>query len=125
MSILQEFEEIKREMGREQWDLLETYLTEVRPDLRLDEVLYEKEKHDDFAAWAKGERNECDILGELFNEWNNLDHHEFIINMADHLDSEDYTILHEIYEKKRIIENILKTRYGLEHYEEEMKRRGE
>lgn len=118
MSILQEFEEIKREMGEEQWDQLGTYLTEVRPDLRLDEVLYKEEYFTDFQAWASGEHNECDILGEIFKELNELSRHEFYINMADHLDSEDYTILHEIYEKQRIIKEMLKTRYGLEHYEE-------
>lgn len=118
MSILQEYEQIKREMGEEQWDQLEIYLTEVRPDLRLDEVLYKKENYEDFAAWAKGERNECDILGELFRELNSLNRHEFFINMADHLDSEDYQILREIHEKKRIIKDILKTRYELEYFEE-------
>lgn len=122
MSILQEYEQIRKEMGEDQWSLIEAYLAEVRPDLRLDEVLYKEEKYNDFAAWARGERNECDILGEIFKELNELSRHEFFINMADHLDSEDYQILHEIYEKQKIIKKLLKDNYGIDYYKLEERR---
>lgn len=122
MSLLQEYEDIKREMGEEQWGQIETYLTEVRPDLRLDEVLYKEEYFTDFQAWARGEHNELDILGELFKELNSLSRHEFYINMADHLDSEDYQILHEIHDKQQIIKKILKDRYGIDYYKLEERR---
>lgn len=122
MSLLQEYEQIRKEMGEEQWGQLETYLTEVRPDLRLDEVLYKKENYDNFAAWANGEHNECDILGEIFKELNELSRHEFYINMADHLDSEDYQILHEIHDKQTIIKKLLKDNYGIDYYKLEERR---
>lgn len=122
MSLLQEYEQIRKEMGEDQWSLIETYLTEVRPDLRLDEVLYKEEKYNDFAAWASGEHNELDILGEIFKELNQLDRHEFFINMADHLDSEDYQILHEIHDKQTIIKKLLKDNYGIDYYKLEERR---
>ena len=50
MSILQEYEQIRREMGEKKYDSIEKYL-ETHPDILLSDVLYKPEHYINFDKW--------------------------------------------------------------------------
>ena len=51
MSILQEYEQIRREMGEKKYDSIETYLNTHPSDLLLSDILYKNEHYIDFDKW--------------------------------------------------------------------------
>ena len=51
MSILQEYEQIRREMGEKKYDCIETYLNAHPSDLLLSDILYKPEHYIDFDKW--------------------------------------------------------------------------
>ncbi len=51
MSILQEYEQIKKEMGIEKWDSIEKYIKIQKPYLRLDHIIYNKERFEEYNNW--------------------------------------------------------------------------
>ena len=51
MSILQEYEQIRREMGEKKYDSIETYLNTHPSDLLLSDILYKSEHYIDFDKW--------------------------------------------------------------------------
>ena len=51
MSILQEYEQIRREMGAKKSDCIETYLNTHPSDLLLSDILYKPEHYIDFDKW--------------------------------------------------------------------------
>ena len=51
MSILQEYEQIRREMGEKKYDSIETYLNTHPSDLLLSDILYKPEHYIDFDKW--------------------------------------------------------------------------
>ena len=51
MSILQEYEQIRREMGEKKYDCIETYLNTHPSDLLLSDILYKSEHYIDFDKW--------------------------------------------------------------------------
>lgn len=51
MSILQEYEQIRREMGEKKYDCIETYLNTHPSDLLLSDILYKPEHYIDFDKW--------------------------------------------------------------------------
>jgi len=52
MSILQDFEIIKKELGEKEWALIEDYLKEHK-ELLLDNVIYSEEGWNAFQEWKK------------------------------------------------------------------------
>lgn len=55
-------------------------------------------------------------MNQLLNELNDLRKQEFYIQMADHLSSEDYDLLHSIHDRKTAIVTELKDNYGIDYY---------
>lgn len=51
-------------------------------------------------------------MEQLIEELNKLNEKEFIVKMADHLDSSDYRYLNELYERKMTIKKELKEKYN-------------
>ena len=51
MSILQEYEQIRMEMGEKKYDSIETYLNTHPSDLLLSDILYKPEHYIDFDKW--------------------------------------------------------------------------
>ena len=51
MSILQEYEQIRREMGEKKYDSIETYLNTHPSDLLLSDILYKPEHYIEFDKW--------------------------------------------------------------------------
>ena len=55
MSILQEYEEIKKDMGSTRYDAIGDYLNEVNKDrdseLFLSDILYKKAEYEKYDAW--------------------------------------------------------------------------
>ena len=50
-------------------------------------------------------------MEELLKELEDINSREFMVQMADHLSSEDYRYLDELRTRRREIENKLKTEY--------------
>ena len=61
MSILSEYEDIKRDIGEEKWNAIDKYLETERPDLRLDQILYNPQN------WMKFEKWFYDSFEEIVN----------------------------------------------------------
>ena len=57
-------------------------------------------------------------MEQLIEELNKLNEKEFMIQMADHLDSSDYRYLNELHQRKMVIKKELKEKYDLHYYEE-------
>jgi len=57
-------------------------------------------------------------MEQLLTALKELDKREFFIQMADHLSTEDYDLLHEIHDKKQAIIKQLKNDYGIDYTEE-------
>ena len=55
-------------------------------------------------------------MEKLIEELNKLNEKEFMIQMADHLDSDDYRYLNELHQRKMAIKKELKEKY--DYYEE-------
>ena len=51
MSILSEYEDIKKQIGEDKWNAIDKYIDTKRPDLRLDEIVYEPENWIEFEKW--------------------------------------------------------------------------
>lgn len=50
MSILQDYEQIRNEMGKEKFATIEEYLN-LNPDVLLSDIYYKKDCYDTYAAW--------------------------------------------------------------------------
>ena len=61
MSILSDYEDIRNEIGTEKWEAIDKYLETERPDLRLDQILYNPEN------WMKFEKWFYDSFEEIVN----------------------------------------------------------
>lgn len=57
-------------------------------------------------------------MEQLIEELSKLNEKEFMIQMADHLDSSDYRYLNELHQRKMAIKKELKEKYDLHYYEE-------
>ena len=55
-------------------------------------------------------------MEQLIEELNKLNEKEFMIQMADHLSSDDYRYLNELHQRKMTIKKELKEKYN--YYEE-------
>ena len=55
-------------------------------------------------------------MEQLIEELNKLNEKEFMIQMADHLSSDDYRYLNELHQRKMAIKKELKEKY--DYYEE-------
>lgn len=55
MSILQDYEQIRRELGEEIFRAIEEYLQE-RPELYLSDIYYKRSVWDEFEEWYKGRK---------------------------------------------------------------------
>ena len=55
-------------------------------------------------------------MEQLIEELNKLNEKEFMIQMADHLSSDDYRYLNELHQRKIAIKKELKEKY--DYYEE-------
>lgn len=51
MSILQEYEEIKKYIDEEKWDHIDNYINDIHPELRLDQIIYSSENWLDYEKW--------------------------------------------------------------------------
>lgn len=51
MSILQEYEEIKKYIGEEKWGHIDNYINDIHPELRLDQIIYSSENWLDYEKW--------------------------------------------------------------------------
>lgn len=51
MSILQEYEQIKKEIGEEKWHSIDTYIKGHHPELRLDQIIYNSDNWINFEKW--------------------------------------------------------------------------
>ena len=51
MSILQEYEEIKKYIGEEKWDNIDNYINDIHPELRLDQIIYSSENWLNYEKW--------------------------------------------------------------------------
>ena len=51
MSILQEYEEIKKYIGEEKWDNIDNYINDIHPELRLDQIIYSYENWLNYEKW--------------------------------------------------------------------------
>ena len=56
-------------------------------------------------------------MEELIKELDDINEREFMIQMADHLDSRDYRYLDELRQRKSAIEQELKEKYNWEEEE--------
>lgn len=57
MSILSDYEKIKNDIGEEEWNAIGKYLETQRPDLRLDQILYNYENWISFEKWFYQNKN--------------------------------------------------------------------
>ena len=55
-------------------------------------------------------------MEKLIKELDDINEREFMIQMADHLDSDDYRYLNELHQRKMAIKKELKEKYN--YYEE-------
>ena len=51
MSILQEYEEIKKYIGEEKWDNIDNYINDIHSELRLDQIIYSSENWLNYEKW--------------------------------------------------------------------------
>lgn len=77
MSIFQEYEEIKKMVGKEKWESIDEYINKVHPELRLDQIIYNSNNWIEFETWfyknLKGSTvNVCDVWQTDFGEYKAL-----------------------------------------------------
>lgn len=89
MSILQEYENIRKDIGEETYKAIETYLS-YHPDLYLSDLYYKRSKWEEFEKWYKRQTDE-----KLIKDLNSL---KIIMNKD---------------ENKRAVEAIQKARHYL------------
>ena len=56
-------------------------------------------------------------MDELIKELDQLNEREFMVQMADHLDSSDYRFLDELHQRKMAIKKELKEKYNWKEVE--------
>lgn len=78
MSILQEYEQIRKEIGEEKWESIGTYLSD-HSELRLDEVLYNPKNYIKFENWFYETVEQKTV--ELENNWeSNFSDEDVVVN---------------------------------------------
>lgn len=55
MSILQEYEKIRKDIGEEKWHSLDTYINNKHPELLLDQIIYNRDNWLEFEEWFNKE----------------------------------------------------------------------
>ena len=61
MSILQEYERIKKDVGQEKWDSIEDYIDYHHPELFLSDIIYNKNNWQEFEKWFYKEKKQIDV----------------------------------------------------------------
>lgn len=61
MSILQEYEKIKKDVGQEIWDSIEDYIDYHHPELFLSDIIYNKDNWQEFEKWFYKEKKQIDV----------------------------------------------------------------
>lgn len=64
MSIFQEYEEIKKMVGKEKWESIDEYINKVHPELRLDQIIYNSNNWIEFEKWFYK-----NLKGSTVNVW--------------------------------------------------------
>ncbi len=64
MSIFQEYEEIKKMVGKEKWESIDEYINKVHPELRLDQIIYNSNNWIEFEKWFYK-----NLKGSIVNVW--------------------------------------------------------
>ncbi len=77
MSIFQEYEEIKKMVGKEKWESIDEYINKVHPELRLDQIIYNSNNWIEFEKWfyknLKGSAvNVCDVWKTDYGDYKAL-----------------------------------------------------
>lgn len=77
MSIFQEYEEIKKMVGKEKWESIDEYINKVHPELRLDQIIYNSNNWIEFEKWfyknLKGSTvNVCDVWKTDYGDYKAL-----------------------------------------------------
>lgn len=77
MSIFQEYEEIKKIVGKEKWESIDEYINKVHPELRLDQIIYNSNNWIEFEKWfyknLKGSTvNVCDVWETDYGDYKAL-----------------------------------------------------
>lgn len=77
MSIFQEYEEIKKMVGKEKWESIDKYINKVHPELRLDQIIYNSNNWIEFEKWfyknLKGSTvNVCDVWQTDYGDYKAL-----------------------------------------------------
>lgn len=77
MSIFQEYEEIKKMVGKEKWESIDEYKNKVHPELRLDQIIYNSNNWIEFEKWfyknLKGSTvNVCDVWKTDYGDYKAL-----------------------------------------------------
>ena len=77
MSIFQEYEEIKKMVGKEKWESIDEYINKVHPELRLDQIIYNSNNWIEFEKWfyknLKGSTvNVCDVWQTDYGDYKAL-----------------------------------------------------
>lgn len=77
MSIFQEYEEIKKMVGKEKWESIDEYINKVHPELRLDQIIYNSNNWIEFEKWfyknLKGSTvNVCDVWETDYGDYKAL-----------------------------------------------------
>ncbi|MDO5569800.1 MAG: hypothetical protein Q4G04_06870, partial [bacterium] len=73
MSILQEYEEIKKQIGQEKWDSIDMYIHQ-NPNLTFDKIIYNKENYINFENWFYKEikLQKVDILNIWTSDYDDI-----------------------------------------------------
>lgn len=67
MSILQEYEKIKKDIGKEKWESIDTYINNYHPELTLDKIIYNADNWMNFEKWFY---KEIKLVGvNVLNTW--------------------------------------------------------
>lgn len=67
MSILQEYEKIKKDIGKEKWESIDTYINNYHPELTLDKIIYNADNWINFEKWFY---KEIKLVGiNVLNTW--------------------------------------------------------
>ena len=51
LNIFQEYEEIKKMVGKEKWESIDEYINKMHPELRLDQIIYNSNNWIEFEKW--------------------------------------------------------------------------
>lgn len=64
---MQEFERLKKIIGKEKWNSIDTYIKKERNDLRLDNIIHNRNNWNDFNIWYNENIKEKKV--EILNIW--------------------------------------------------------